>query len=137
MVSTEPAPAARRCLRPAGQHNSGAWKKPPLAVVTRPCGAGLRPPAAASLQQLSSYLYQAPRQRNPSRAGSPSPGLVRAVRASGLPAAPRAGPPLARGASGPPWQGVRQGVQRGVCEPAPARGGAVVGGKGRLIFLYS
>ena len=59
------------------------------------------------------------------------------MRASGLPAAPRAGPPLARGASGPPWQGVRQGVQRGVCEPAPARGGAVVGGKGRLIFLYS
>jgi RelE-like toxin of type II toxin-antitoxin system HigB len=38
---------------------------------------------------------------------------------------------------GPPWQGVRQGGQRGVCEPAPARGGAVVGGKGRLIFLYS
>jgi hypothetical protein len=32
---------------------------------------------------------------------------------------------------------VRQGVQRGVCEPAPARGGAVVSGKGRLIFLYS
>src|SRR5262245_11024572 len=45
MVSTEPSPAARRCLRPACQHNSGAWKKPPLAVVTRPCGAGLRPPA--------------------------------------------------------------------------------------------
>ena len=81
--------------------------------------------------------YLGPRQRSPSRAGAPSPGPVRAVRASGLPAAPRAGPPLARGASGPPWQGVRQGVQRGVCEPAPARGGAVVGGKGRLIFLYS
>jgi hypothetical protein len=32
---------------------------------------------------------------------------------------------------------VRPGVQSGVGEPAPARGGAVVGGKGRLIFLYS
>jgi len=64
-----------------------------------------------------------------------SPGL--ATRACGLPVASRAGPPLARGASGPPWQGVRQGVQRGVSEPVPARGGAVVGGKGRLIFLYN
>jgi hypothetical protein len=41
-----------------------------------------------------------------------------ATRACGLPVASRAGPPLARGASGPPWQGVRPGVQRGVCEPA-------------------
>jgi hypothetical protein len=51
--------------------------------------------------------------------------------------ASRAGPPLARGASGPPWQGVGQGVQRGVGELAPAWGGAVAGEKGCLIFLYS
>jgi len=44
---------------------------------------------------------------------------------------------VARGASGTPWQGVRQGVQRGVCGSVSARGGAVVGRKGCLIFLYS
>ena len=43
MVSTEPSPAARRCLRPACQHNSGAWKKPPLQFITGPCNAGQRP----------------------------------------------------------------------------------------------
>jgi hypothetical protein len=117
LVSTEPSPAVRRYLRPACQHNSGAWKKLPLAVVTRPCGAGLQPPAVGSLQQLSSCLHQAPQPRCLS-VPRPCPGVPRQRPAGGIQGGPaagagRLGPALARRAPRCAARGVRAGPARG------------------------
>jgi hypothetical protein len=106
-------------------------------LIMAACGSGVTRAFVSVSSALTAFASVPPGRAAPAAQPLRPQAPVRAARACGLPTASSAGQPLARLGAVPGGARCVQGGPRGACGPTPAQCGAVVGGKNRLIFLYS